>query len=320
MASQQVDGEVSAEKIHEQLLEILNRIDGGDLANTVDSQMQVIKLLNETLIKDSPQHRLLDVMTPGQRQQVLKRMCVAIGWVRDGAPLTRRLQAVLDLRERGVNKVMRYDVIAQRRALQHRQIPRDDTEPGSHLYPKSGWLGNYLNMVHDNEAPLAFHFWSGVSAFGACLRRNFVVDRKMWYLYPNFYLMIVGPTASLKSTSMNCATRIIENTNDEVMRLQLQEPPGTAATPQLDRRIIVIPELSSPEFVIHALDSGNFNDGGRIFVKESVGILVNDEVSGLIGKDVKGAGRFIKYATQLYDCKDKYDRGTLTRGESNIRN
>ncbi|KKL70885.1 hypothetical protein LCGC14_2100480, partial [marine sediment metagenome] len=88
MASQQVDGEVSAEKVHEQLLEIISRIDSGDLANTVDSQMQVIKLLNETLIKDSPQHRLLDVMTPGQRQQVLKRMCVAIGWVRDGAPLT----------------------------------------------------------------------------------------------------------------------------------------------------------------------------------------------------------------------------------------
>ena len=65
-------------------------------------------------------------------------------------------------------------------------------------YPHGGFLGKYMRWAQGAEVPLAWHFWMGCATLGAACRRNIYMDRNNHYIWPNYYLMIVGPSGLKK--------------------------------------------------------------------------------------------------------------------------
>lgn len=73
------------------------------------------------------------------------------------------------------------------------------------------WLKAYCAFTSSTEAPLDFHFWTGVSTVAAVLRRQVWRDELIYKWTPNFYVIFVGPAGVVtKSTTLNLGYRLLE--------------------------------------------------------------------------------------------------------------
>lgn len=72
------------------------------------------------------------------------------------------------------------------------------------------WLKAYCRFTEHSEAPLDFHFWTGVSTIAACLRRRVWKDEHHFTWTPNFYIIFVGPAGVVtKSTTLNIGFKLL---------------------------------------------------------------------------------------------------------------
>lgn len=72
------------------------------------------------------------------------------------------------------------------------------------------WLKAYCDFTLSSEAPLDFHFWTGVSTIAAVLRRQVWKDELLFKWTPNFYIVFVGPAGVVtKSTTLNIGYQLL---------------------------------------------------------------------------------------------------------------
>ncbi len=72
------------------------------------------------------------------------------------------------------------------------------------------WLKAYCDFTSDSEAPLDFHFWTGVSTIAAALRRRVWKSENLFTWTPNFYIVFVGPAGVVtKSTTLNIGFQML---------------------------------------------------------------------------------------------------------------
>ncbi len=75
-------------------------------------------------------------------------------------------------------------------------------------------LDLYLRYVEETESPRIFHIWSILSAVSACLGRRCYFDYGVDYIYPNIYVLLVGPPGGKKSTALKLAAKLVAEYTD----------------------------------------------------------------------------------------------------------
>lgn len=75
---------------------------------------------------------------------------------------------------------------------------------------KKPWLQAYLDYVAETESPEQFNLWSGISAIGSSLKRKVWVQRGFYKIYPNQYIVLVGPPGVGKGTAINPAIELVD--------------------------------------------------------------------------------------------------------------
>lgn len=74
------------------------------------------------------------------------------------------------------------------------------------------WLKAYLKFTEHSEAPLEFHFWTGISTIAACLRSRVWKDELHFKWTPNFYIILVAPAGIVtKSTTLNIGYKLLRD-------------------------------------------------------------------------------------------------------------
>lgn len=93
---------------------------------------------------------------------------------------------------------------------------------------KGSWLEGYLAYTAESESPEEYHLWVGISAIAGALRRRTFFDMGYFLLYPNMYIVLVGPAGRCKkSTAMRVGRQMLgavpglEFTTDSVTRERL---------------------------------------------------------------------------------------------------
>lgn len=64
------------------------------------------------------------------------------------------------------------------------------------------WLKTFCETFQNTESPEKYVYWIGVGTVGAALQRNVVFDQITFQLYPNHYIILVGPPAVKKTTAI----------------------------------------------------------------------------------------------------------------------
>lgn len=150
------------------------------------------------------------------------------------------------------------------------------------------WLDAYLAYTAESRSPEEYHLWSGISSIAAVLRRNVLFDMKYFLLYPNLYVVLVGPAGRCKkSTAMRMAKSVF------------REIPGVEFTADSTTRERLIQDLAT-----------SHKDGQSPLTAHS------SEFASLL---TSSAMDMVVFLTDIYDCPLEWSHKTKTGGTQKIK-
>ncbi len=180
-----------------------------------------------------------------------------------------------------------------------------------------GFLGRYLRWASPGNAPLGYHFWSGITALGAaCQRRVFVPAGRR--IYMNMYVILGGIQSTGKGQALDAAVKLLERTNKV---LEATDPDWE------ERRINVLSSDTTMESIVTELanrtSTFSTKENGQITVRQNAidatAILPLDEMATFFGKDAWAQARRAPFLTTLKES-DRYTKSTKKDGVETLEN
>lgn len=167
------------------------------------------------------------------------------------------------------------------------------------------WLDAFIKHNEPNKFPKKFLKWAGISVIAGALERKTWILYKGAQVYPNLFIMLVGPPGSGKSKSASEAVKYLSHV------------PNIHFTPNIMTQASLIKDLE---------DAGlkkEFNFKNTVYRMSAVYIHAG-EATNTLGENY---GSVIKILTDLYDCgyngwhRDRHwHKATKTSGDERIFN
>lgn len=79
------------------------------------------------------------------------------------------------------------------------------------------FLSAYLKYSAKSEPPQSYHIWTCLSVIGAALQRKVYLKWGFKTLYPNIYVVLIGPSGCRKGTAMNIGKDLLQDINGIIM-------------------------------------------------------------------------------------------------------
>src|SRR3990172_7399508 len=99
--------------------------------------------------------------------------------------------------------------------------------------PITDWLADYLRYTDNSEPQSSYRLWTGISTIAAAL------ERKVWLnwddaIYPNLYVVLVGPPAARKGTAMSQGEWFLRRLGDKRVNMAA----NSTTFPALVKRLV----------------------------------------------------------------------------------
>ena len=159
------------------------------------------------------------------------------------------------------------------------------------------WIDSYLKFTSNDEPRETFRQFTAISTVAACLQRKCYVNWEET-IFPNLYIVLVGPPASRKNTAIVPAEKMIR---------ELGIPVSAQAT--------------TPEALIRKMrkisESVAISEESIIAPQDAAMTIISKEFTAFIG--VRNLD-LITLLTDWYDCSDDWTRETKTQGTDALKN
>jgi len=159
------------------------------------------------------------------------------------------------------------------------------------------WLSGYIEYTDETEPPLSYNIWTGVSLIAATLERRVHIAWGFEKIYPNMYIVLIGPSGKCrKGSAMNVGKDIIK---DVGIQLTSESVTREALIRSMQRAVMdyINPDTKNVEF--HCALTA-----------------MSPELSVFLGQsDVK----FLADLTDWYDSVDKWTYETKGAGTDEIK-
>lgn len=157
------------------------------------------------------------------------------------------------------------------------------------------WLESYLEFTSNTEPPLSYHRWTGLGCIAAALQRKVYMKWGMETIYPNLYIVLLGPAAQTRKST---ALRIGEDILKEISIPMLGQDNSSAA---------VIRDIRNSTL--------NFKESDGTIKIQSAVASVQSELAVFLGARNT---EFQAYMTDWYDCPLAWKRVTKNQGVDDI--
>ena len=158
------------------------------------------------------------------------------------------------------------------------------------------WLDSYIELANKSEAPDLYNRWMGMSVIASALQRRCFLE---WDkdIYPNLFILIIGPSSARKGTAMSIAETLLQETHiklasrsatREALILDIKESIQTGIDPDTElAKVHCSLTIFSPE----------------------IGVLLEGDQ----GK------RMLPVLCDWFDCPDPWTYRTIGRGLDHIK-
>lgn len=168
----------------------------------------------------------------------------------------------------------------------------------------NNWLTAYMEYTADTESPAIYHYWVGCTLISAASKRQVCLDLNMFKVYPNIYVILVGPSGARKSIATSIGIQIA----DQVGIKKFSDKITGAA---------LIRDLSSSVEKSITQSTNGLGIGGAEIELRSPMMIYASELGVFLGHDAYGSG-VIADLTDLYDCGPQWKKTTISRGDEVI--
>ena len=158
------------------------------------------------------------------------------------------------------------------------------------------WIDAYMDYTKNSEPADSFRKWVAISVIGACLQRKCMLQ---WEgtMYPNLYVVLVGPSGSRKGTAMRPGREILES----MMGINLS--PEAVTREQLIRRL-------------RKAGDTTISEGATIIGHASLTVF-SEELTVFLGYN---NNQLMADLCDWYDCKNRWRYETKNQGVDDIMN
>lgn len=136
------------------------------------------------------------------------------------------------------------------------------------------WLTELVFQHRELESPQSFWYWAGVAAISATVKDQIWLDRQIYNLYPNIYVMLHAESGLKKGPPVNMAAKLVKAVNNTR----------------------IIRGRGSIQGILKELATTQTQPGGKVPMK-SVAFICSSELSSSIVEDKVAT----KILTDLYD-------------------
>lgn len=159
------------------------------------------------------------------------------------------------------------------------------------------WIAAYLKYTDNTEPPKSYHTWTAISCIAGALQRKV---RLLWgheVLYPNLYVVLVGPSGRCKKgTAMTIGYELLKQCG-----------------------VAMVSEATTKERLIQRMTEAttSFKDETTSSVKFHCSVTCfSEELSVFLGKnDVE----FLSHLTNWYDSRDEWTYETKRSGTDKVQ-
>ena len=190
--------------------------------------------------------------------------------------------------------------------------PQIKEQPPDELFPREGWLADYLTYTSGTEVPTTWNFWCGLSVLASALKRNLFLDSFAFKIWPNLYLMIVEESASKKSTGIGFAKDIIVRLNKLLHLSGAQPHQIIPLAPSSGTFVSFIEAIQSRQIVTKDEFGGDL-----LTLADCTAYFSADDLVTLFSKASFHASAWVEGLTHLWDYKGDWERDSIA---SNLRN
>ena len=160
------------------------------------------------------------------------------------------------------------------------------------------WLKSLATLVEETEAPRHYWLWSGIFTIGASLQRKVWLPFGLDPIYPNMYILLVGPPGKCrKGGPLSLAKKMLEEIK---INVGVDSQSKRALTKEL----------------AETAKTGYFEYQGKPKTQCALA-LISKELSSLLAVDPKG---MIEVLTDLYDSHDTWTYKTAGVGTDYLYN
>lgn len=159
------------------------------------------------------------------------------------------------------------------------------------------WLNLYKDWTEQSESPTSFHEACALSTLAAVVERRVWVDQGVGQLFPNLYMILVGPPATRKSTAALKAQSL------------MTEIPGIVLAPDNITKEAMYGDMEGNAMKIFKHRAGKY-------VHTSYTAVATEWSMFLGEKDNK----FLMALIKLFDCEEQFQYVTKTAGKNYLKN
>lgn len=155
-------------------------------------------------------------------------------------------------------------------------------------------IDQVLFMCDEVETPRSYLKWATYAAISAIVKKKIYVEKYFYRVYPNIYVMLVGPPGITKSYATDLAKQMVKSINNTR----------------------IISGMNSIEGIIQTLGKAELDADGVPKNKNSEAFIVSNEFTNLLIDNTQA----FSILTELYDAcyGDSWDK-TLKSGVVNLR-
>jgi hypothetical protein len=165
------------------------------------------------------------------------------------------------------------------------------------------WLHSFEQVYQNTEPPEKYVFWVGVGVLGGALQRNAWFDEVTFRLFPNHYIVLVGPPAVKKTTAIYYGVDRLKKLEGSVDGINIGPSSVT-----WQNAVDLMEEIQTPSAEETARTGVALRDSCPI-------IFPAGELGTLIDFELRDA---IDFFTNAWDSPDTFLKSTRIMGKQNI--
>jgi hypothetical protein len=159
------------------------------------------------------------------------------------------------------------------------------------------WIDGFMLLTENSEPPMLYRKWCAISTIASALQRKCKLELGISLtIYPNFYIVLVGPSAAGKGTAMKYAYDIIEQVS--AIRLSAQATSLQALIRRMKETNLTDVDVASGKQIFHS--------SLTIFSEEFTVFL------GYHNRELMAS------LCDWYDCKNRWTYDTIKRDEEEV--
>jgi len=167
----------------------------------------------------------------------------------------------------------------------------------------SNWIESYLHFTRHDESPEQFHRWTAYTILAAAVNRNIWMSTRGYYkLFPNLYVLFIGPSGVGKSSSSGIGVEVLRETTLKV---------------NIYKDFITPPALM--EFMSRSSVSTEFQFGGKTVITQKTPLLLYASELGNLLSIRSGIRELTLLLTELFNKQGDHEDTTNKRGTIKIK-